>query len=213
MTTSLMELLETDLGAGSVKTAGVAVPTFNLGDDVSIEKIAHQLGLFGDSEKVAEFPPKKDDDKEDDDKKDDKKNPFAKEAAAGYGGLFETLFPTDSLGGATKVASELTKEAAAEEALGARTFDHYAERFDQRMGKLAFSWLKGWKKCDGEATNQVDNNKGQRDAGGGPINTAPHITNEIKPENGGAVVGREGSGGNVKAAAVRQHLLLSSLES
>ena len=61
MANSLMELLEGDLGAGSVKTASAV--TLTPGDDVSIEKIAQQLGLFGDSTKTAEFPPKKDDDK------------------------------------------------------------------------------------------------------------------------------------------------------
>ena len=123
------------------------------------------------------------------------------------------MFPNDALGGATKHASEMTKEAAAEEALGARTFDHYSDRFDQRIEKLAYAALSGDASGgDPEAPNHIPNDKGMRDAGGGKINTTPHVTDEIKPENSAAVVGREGAGGNVKAAAVRKHLILGMLE-
>lgn len=211
MSQTLMDLLEGDLGATKVASAA---PQLSAADDVSIEKIAAELGLFTDSDTKVASSDKKDD-KKDEDKKEDG-NPFAKKdgekcaSVEGIGGLFESLFPTDTLGGATKVAS-MSKEAAAEEALGSRTFDHYAARWDQRIEKLAMGSLLGWAKGKLQG-NRVPNDEAARSAGGGPIDTTPHITNEIKPENGGAVVGREGAGGNVKAAAFQKHLLLSQLE-
>jgi len=48
--------------------------------------------------------------------------------------LFNTLYPEDSQ--LNKTAAEVTKEAQ-EEAIGARAFEHFNERFSNRMAKVA----------------------------------------------------------------------------
>lgn len=208
---SLMELLESDLGAGETKTASQNYSP-SAGDDVSIEKIATQLGLFGSTEKVAESKEEKKEEKREEKEEHEEK----KASLTGVEGLFNALFPGDALGGTAKTASDeqITKEAADEQAVGARTYDHFAARFDQRIEKLAYAALSGDASAqhDPEAPNHLPNNKPERDAGGHAVDTTPHYTNEIKPENSKAVVGREGSGGNVKAAALRKQLLLAALQ-
>lgn len=77
------------------------------------------------------FFPKKDDKKEDK-KQDDEES--KKEASMSLENLFNTLYPEDS--DLSKTASEIEKEAM-DEAIGARAFDHFAQRFDNRITKIA----------------------------------------------------------------------------
>lgn len=194
---TLKELLESDMGA-SEKTAA-ANNTDAGADDVSIEKIALSLGLFADTEKVAE-----DDDKDDkDDKKEEKKE---EKTASTMTGLFNALFPEDAPAAAEKTASE--KVAESEEARGARTFEHFSDRFDSRIEKLATGVLSGGSvHKDAQPTNHFPNNK----APDGAINTkTTHTEDNVKAKNDAATVGHFEQ---KHASAVRKHLLLSQLES
>lgn len=115
---TLREMVEMDLGAigGAEKTAS---DNSLLTDDPEISKIAESLGLFSDGghqqqEKTA--------------------------GVHGMDSLYNELFPEDLE--LTKEASEFEKEAA-EEALGERAFDYFADRFDRRIEKLAAETLSG----------------------------------------------------------------------
>lgn len=212
---TLQELLMDDvLGSTQTKTASVAAPA---SDDASLEKIAMELGLWGDSAPAAAAPASE-------------KVAGAttsevlaaaaaaqnagepSEKVAGFGGLYSSMFPDDTLGGEVKTAEE--EKVAAEEALGARTWDHFAARFDARIEKLAYAALAGSAhKRDVEAPNHLPNNKPQRDAGGGAINTTPSVEDSVKdlhPEGGVGEYEQEHA--DHKTAAVRKQMLLAMLE-
>lgn len=192
---TLRELLEQDgfVGektASETKTAGA--------DDQSVADLAASLGLFGET-KVAEedkkedAPAKKEEEKEDEGEK-----------TASIDGLFDSLFPSEAPA-SEKTAEE--KTAAAEEARGARSFEHFADRFDARVEKLASAALQGSAYKDSQPTNHLPNNKV---TSGEKINTkSTSVQDEVKAKNDAATVGHfEQKHANV----LRKHLLLSQLE-
>lgn len=205
---TLQELLMSDV-MGSTQTKTAAAAPAQAGDDASLEKIAMELGLFSDSEAAPAAKTAAATTSEVLAAAEAAAAPAEKVASEGFGGLYESLFPDDSLGGSVKTAEE--EKIAAEEALGARTWDHFAARFDARIEKLAYAALSGSAhKGDTEAPNHIPNNKGQRDAGGGAINTTPSVEDSVKdlhPEGG---VGKYEHGH--KTAAVRKQMLLAMLD-
>lgn len=229
MAQSLQDILLADLGAGagSVKTAAAAAASAPATTgDTDIEKLAASLGLFqpttadttgaaataGAVKTAAEEEAEKK--KKEEEEKDKGKHPPFGEKMAGLevGGLYESLFG----GSPHALTAPLDKTAAAEEALGARARDYFESRFAQRVEKVAYAALSGSPhKGDSQPPNHLPDNKASRDAGGGPINTAPVIDNQITPANTGATVGKEGAGGSVnvktaEAECLRKHLLISA---
>ena len=213
---TLKDLLEGDLGAsGSTKTASAQPQQ----EPDGIDKLAMQLGLFGDvtetEEKVASDDEEKEEEKKEDEKKDEGKgeNPFAKKeasAAGAMGDLYSTIFGEDDLG-ETKTAEEV-KTAAYQEALGGRAYDHFAVRFDKRIEKIASDMASGASQDARVFPQTLPTNKGQRDGGGQKIDTTPQVQDqEMKVENSPAVVGKE-EHKTAMAAAIRKHTLLSPLE-
>lgn len=201
MGTTLKELLESDdLGAGSTKTASANATA---GDADGMDKLAMQLGLFGASEKVAEFPPKKDEEKKDDDKDED--DGEKKEASAG--GLHALLFPDSVLAdGGEKTASE--KQAAAEQRLGALAFDQFSKSFDGFIEKMASEVISGNPHGDSQPNNRLPNNK----AGGSEkIDTSPSVDNRLPAKNDAATVGHFEQK-TASAQAFRKQMLLAQLE-
>ncbi len=187
---TLQELLEGNFNDGSVKTAGVA----NVQDDAldGIDKLAMQLGLFGDEaevEKVAyEHEKEESEDKEEHEEK-----------KAGMDGLYSSFFPDDDLDG-VKVAEE-DKLAGYEEAMGAAAYDTFAERFDLRIEKLASDLLAG----------QIPNDKAHKDEHGGKIDTkSTHVEDEVKAKNDASSVGHYQQK-HAMDAAMRKALILAKL--
>lgn len=136
-----------------------------------------------------------------------------KEAQMTMSSLYDELFPEDS--GLGKVASvsdevEQTEEekvaAAYESALGARAFDYFQERVDERITKLAAEAISH----GAEHPQQLPNNKkGDNDA----IDTAPESAGDLKAENKPESVGKyEDRSSQIKAAAVRKYLIASMIE-
>lgn len=189
---TLKELLEMD-DAVSTKTA--AAPSAGA-DDAGIADLATAMGLFGETKVAAEEEKKE----EGDEKKDDE------EKTASMGGLFNALFPDESPVSSEKTAEE--KVAEAEEARGMRAFEHFSDRFDGRIEKLAAGVLTGSAYKDSQPTNHLPNNK-PADAGSGINTKSTSVQDEVKAKNDSATVGHFEQ---KHAQAMRKHLLLSQLE-
>lgn len=180
---TLKELLEGgDLGAGQYKTASADVGS---NDMDGMDKLAMQLGLFGETTKTAS---KDEHDEEHDEDEDD----HHEEKKASYGGLHDLLFPDSEIGGYEKTAFE--KEASVERAMGASAYDQFSVSFDQFVEKLAGEALSG---------AHIPNDEHH---GHGAIDTDPMHHDELAIKNDPKQVG------HVKAAAFRKHMLLSVLE-
>lgn len=202
---TLKELLEGDLGASQEKTAAVQSTI----TDESIEKIAMELGLFGDTEKVAS----EDEGSEEDKKEDEKEEETKKEASMSLDNLYGTMFPEDADLGTTKTASDdedLVKEAAEqyEEALGERAHDYFAARWEARMGKLAAEMLGGASEVDVDVPQALPTNKPAN--ANSSIDTTPVVDDEITAKNDEKQVGHVEQ--KKLAMAIRKHMLLGQLE-
>ena len=202
---SLQEILEGDLNLGGTeKIASQGVDAFE--GDSDMEKIASELGLFGDSEEVVE----------------------TEKVAAVHGidGLYNELFPEDDLS-EEKTAQEC-KVAAAEEQLGAMAYEVFAGRFDQRIEKIAADILSGDATVSAPKASisgdnpHGDSRPGQTQPGNRPsnaeqaIDTDPEVTNLLPPQSGAMVTGDEQTGESAteKAASIaafRKHLLLANM--
>lgn len=208
MGTTLKELLESnDLGAsGQTKTASAKATA---ADVDGMDKLAMQLGLFSDvstgTEKVAEFPPKKDDDKKDEKKEEKKEEDEGEKKASGS--LHALLFPDSVLGGAEKTAAE--KQAAAEQLLGGLAFDQFSKSFDGFVEKLASEVISGNPHGDSQPHNRLPNNK-PGDAASA-INTTPSVTDNVKAKNDAGTVGHFEQK-TAAAQAFRKQMLLAQLE-
>lgn len=218
-TMSLQDLVMQDL-LGSTKTAAAApAPAASVTfDDDSMAKVAMELGLFSDaepaaaagSEKVAMTTTEAIAAAEAARGTGDVAAAADKVAAAGGGftDLYGAIFPDDAPV-IEKTAEE--EKNAAEEALGARTWDHFAARFDQRIEKLAYAALSGSPhKGDSQPPNHLPDNKAQRDAGGGAIDSTPQITDSVKDTSPEGGVGKYEQ--KHASLAFRKHLLMSQLE-
>lgn len=153
----------------------------HFGSDPAMTKIARELGLD-----------------------DDEVNSNEKTAGAtNMDSLYNELFPEDSMG---KTAGQ--EKVAAEELLGARAYDYFAARMDQRITKLASESISE----DSEPVQQLDNNKPE-DADEG-IDTDPEYTDEVDAGDDERVVGHyrdDEEKMQIKAAALRKVLLMNGL--
>jgi hypothetical protein len=185
---TLEDFLNDDLGVSQSKQVEKTASA----ESDEIEKLAMEIGLVDAKTEPTSKP-----------------SVQTKEAQMSMTSIYDDLFPEDVA--LNKVASqedagEFEKLAAVEEALGAKTYDFFQERFDARITKLAEESIAQ----GSEPPQQLPNNK---KGGNSMIHTDPQIDNELPPEAGQAVVGKEESRQmQVKAAAVRKHMLLAQLE-
>lgn len=211
---TLQELLSSSFG--ETKTA--AAKGQEDGDELT--KLASELGLDGFFGKQAEEDEKEEKDEEKEDDKDDDKEE-EKSAGVSLDGLYSTLFPED--GDITVKTAEEEKNAA-EEALGARAYDHYASQWDRRMEKLASDTLTGGATIsastaahhDGPVQKDVTppqsqaNNKPADSSS--PVNTkSTSVQDEVKAKNSAETVGHFEQK-HASALALTKHLLLAQLE-
>ena len=209
---TLQELVEQDLGLGAPtneKTASDKTPVQE-GGDASLTAMAENLGLLGDQgqQKTAS------DNTEGDNAGD--QNTASNDAGDGdinseqvktasaesMDLLYNQMFPEDGGSGIPKTAEQ--EKIAEEEDLGARTYDHFAARFDERMEKMAADVLTGNATISsgtagsgaGETDNphsdsqppQASDNNKPADASS-KIDTTPTITDEVKAKNEAKTVG------------------------
>lgn len=198
----------------STKTASVKVQE----SDDALTKLAKDLHLDGFFGKVAEEDEDKGEDKAED-KEEDKEE--EKSASFNLDGLYGTLFPEDS-DISVKTAEE--EKNAAEEALGARAFDHYASQWDRRIEKIAADALTGGATIssstaahhDGPVQKDVEVPQAQADNkpsnSSAPVNTKSTTTqDEVKATNSAGTVGHFEQK-HAAALALQKHLLLAQLE-
>ena len=196
---TLQEILENDLGLGSEqeKTASQQNET----QSEEIEKLATELGLV-DSPSAEQ-----------------KEEPgLKKEAQMSLDTLYTQLFPQDAdvVSGHTKEAAVNKEAAAREEAMGEHAFDRFVEFVDGHIDKLAETLAADaeiTKESPGAPDQSLDSNEV---TDGQAVDTDPEVQDDaIKdkvPGEVGAVEQKKGPEGELKAAAVRKHLLLSQLE-
>ena len=176
---TIQEIVESDLNIEKG-----ASDSSHIDNDPNMTKIAQDLGLYSEEESVAA-------------------NNNEKTAGVSHmDSLYNQLFPEDAF---SKTASE---EKVAEEVLGARAYDYFANRMDQRILKLAEDSISQ----DSEPTQQLENNKPEY--ADEAIDTDPEYTDEVDKGDDERVVGhyedREGEM-QVKAAAMRKAILLQGL--
>ena len=191
---TLEEVLNGQLDAGQTKQVEKTASAVTETDE--IEKLAMEIGL---GESKTETSPQT--------------QSMTKEAE--MKSMYEELFPEDAAisekvasAAVATVTEDQEKVAAAEMALGARAYDHFQDRLQVRLEKLAADAISQ----GAEPPQAQPNNKS---GGNAPIDTTPQVTNELPAENGPAVVGKEENRAGamqVKAAAVRKQMLLAQLE-
>lgn len=210
---TLQDLLAASFGDNaSTKTASVNSQE----SDDALTKLAKELkfdGFFGKQAEEEEKDEKEDDDKED---KDEEKS-----ASFNLDGVYGALFPEDR-DIAVKTAEE--EKNAAEEALGARAFDHYASQWDRRIEKIAAEALTGGATIsastaahhDGPVQTDVEPPQGQANNkpadSSSAVNTkSVSIQDEVKAKNSASTVGHFEQK-HAAALALTKHLLLAQLE-
>jgi hypothetical protein len=212
MAKTLQEMLESDLGMD--KTASAVQPADGM------DKLAMELGLFGEITKTAEPVEHKEGEGDgkpmDGEKKEEKEEKGEKkEASLGLDDIYGQLFPEDAGVAVVKTAAEV-KEASVEEAVGAEAYNFYRQQMDNRTEKLAMDILQGKfaaeATADGDATAdptdkvKVPNNR----AGTGPINTTPQAQGDLGATNGPADIGAEKMV-TIKAASADQQSLMTEM--
>ena len=210
MGATLQEMLERDLGLGTEKTASAAQPADGM------DKLAMELGLFGDMTKEAEEHEKDEGEgkpmgkeEEEEEEKGEKKE------ASDLGSLYSALFGEDDVS-VVKTAEE-TKIASAEEAVGALSYDYFAQQTDNRITKLASDLATGKivvasATVDGDTTADPNDKVKQPNnrVGTGPINTTPQHQGDLGATNQHEDVGSEKMQ-TVKAASEEQMALLETM--
>lgn len=207
---TLQEILTQDLAIGATeKVASYGDPAL-----AEMDRIAEELGL----DKLAE----EGESHEEHEAGESAKKEEEEEKKASFTGIFSEMFPEDEH--LSKTAEELEK-IAAEENLGARSYEIFEDRFDRRIEKLAAEHLSGGATIsaatapDHDGPVHGDTNPPQQQKNNKPANahekidTTPSYTDEIHRGDDTRVVGHyEQKTAAVKAAALRKHLLLSQLE-
>lgn len=212
---TLQELLsQTFENNASTKTASARAQE----SDDTLTKLAKELDLDGFFGKQAEEEDKEEKDEDKGEEKDEEKE---EEKAAGVNldGLYSMMFPEDR-DIAVKTAEE--EKNAAEEALGARAFDHYSSQWDRRIEKLAADTLSGAATISAStAANptgavQRDVTPPQAQANNKPsdsssaVNTkSTSIQDEVKAKNDASTVGHFEQ--KHAGLALQKHLLLLQL--
>lgn len=177
---TIQEIVESDLNMEKG-----ASDSSHVDNDPNMTKIAQDLGLYSEDESAA--------------------NENEKTAGvSNMDSLYNELFPEDAL---DKTAGE--EKVAAEEAIGARAYDYFANRMDQRITKMASESISQ----DSEPEQQLESNKpAYADE---MIDTDPEITDEVSRGDDERVVGHyrdDESKMQQKAAAMRKAILIQSLE-
>ena len=212
---TLQELLsQTFENNSSTKTASAKTQE----SDDTLTKLAKELDLDGFFGKQAEEDEKEE---KDEDKHEDKAEEKEEEKAAGVSldGLYGMMFPEDS-DISVKTAEE--EKNAAEEALGARAFDHYSSQWDRRMEKLASDALTGGATISASTAanpsgavqrdvkppqSQADNKPADSSSA---INTkSTSVQDEVKAKNDASTVGHFEQ--KHASLALQKHLLLLQL--
>ena len=187
---TLKEMIETDFGVDNEKTASDSSSY-----DPEISKIAESLGLF-DDEDVEEQQKTAGDDSMD--------------------SLYNELFPEDEL---LYKEAGVSGDEALEEALGARSYDYFADQFDRRIEKIAAMMEADAAEASiSDGNPHGDSRPGQTqpdnhpdDADEAIDSTDPEYTDEVTKGDDNRVVGHY----EQKTAmdlAIRKHLLMSELE-
>lgn len=177
---TIQEIVESDLNMEKG-----ASDSSHIDNDPNMTKIAKDLGLFSDEDESAA------------------NNNEKIAGVSNMDSLYNELFPED---GVMKTASQ--EKVAAEEVMGARAYDYFADRMNQRIVKLAGEAISQ----DSEPEQQLDNNK--PDDADENIDTDPEYTDEVSKGDDNRVVGHYESKEQemqVKAAAIRKAVLLQGL--
>lgn len=204
---TLQELLANSFADNSVSTKTASAKTQE--SDDTLTKLAKELDLDGFFGKEAEEDDKEEAKAEDkgEDKGDDKGEGKAEEKSASFNldGIYSMMFPEDS-DIAVKTAEE--EKNAAEEALGARAFDHYATQWDRRIEKIASEALSGSVQRDVTVPQAIPDDKPANSSA--PINTkSTTVQDEVKAKNDAGTVGHFEQ--KHAALALHKHLLLLQL--
>lgn len=217
---TLQELLASSFGDNTASTKTASAKTQE--SDDSLTKLAKELDLDGFFGKQAEEDEKEEKSEDKSDDKEDKSDDKEEEKAASFNldGLYGMMFPEDS-DISVKTAEE--EKNAAEEALGARAFDHYSAQWDRRVEKLASDALTGGATISAStAANpsgavQRDVTPPQTQADDKPANSSAPINtknttvqDEVKAKNDAGTVGHFEQK-HAAALALQKHLLLNTL--
>lgn len=176
---TIQEIVESDLNMEKG-----ASDSSHIDNDPNMTKIASDLGLYSE-ESVANENEKTG-------------------GVSNMDSLYNELFPEDVL---IKSASE--EKVAEEEVLGARAYDYFADRMDQRILKLAADSISE----DSEPPQQLENNAPANT--GKMIDTDPEYTDEVDKGDDERVVGHyrdDETKMQVKAAAMRKAYLIQNLD-
>lgn len=202
---TLQELLERDFGVESeVKTASAPA-------NDEIERLAAALGIDALG-KIAE--------EEEEDEKEDK---MEEKKASGLNDLYSQLFPEDVE--INKVASEEQEKVAYEQHMGEMSYDAFADRWNQRIEKLAAEMLTGGATISSSTAAEHDGNphedvtppqsqKTNKPANAKEkIDTSAFVTDEVSAKNDARTVGHyEQKHAAVKQAALRKAFLQSMIQ-
>ena len=211
---TLQEMLASSFGETNTKTASAAK---GADSDDHMTKIAQELGLDGFFGKQAEEEEKEEHKEEEKEEKEEGE----KSASFSLDGVYSTLFPED-VDITVKTAEE--EKNAAEEALGARAYDHYASQWDRRMEKIASDALTGGATISASTAShrdgpvqkdvtppqtQADNKPGDSSS---PVNTkSTSVQDEVKAKNSAETVGHFEQK-HASALALQKHLLMAQLD-
>jgi hypothetical protein len=209
---TLQELLESDFGASHTKTASVSKRQ----NDDEIEKLAAELNLgdlFGKTSAEKEEA-----DEEEEEEKEEKKAGFS----GGLPDLYSTLFPSDE---SLTVKTAEQEKNAAEQNLGARSYDYFGAQWDRRIEKLAADVLTGGATINAstaaghDGAVQEDSTPPQAQAdnkpagAGSAINTkSTVVTDNVKAKNDDESVGHYEHKSAAMKLAMRKAFLISQLE-
>ena len=187
---TLKEMIETDFGVGSEKTAADSSSY-----DPEISQIAESLGLFGDEDSEEQQKIAGDDSMD---------------------SLYNELFPEDL---ELYKEAGVSDGEALEEALGSRSYDYFADQFDRRIEKIAAMMeAEASEASISDENPHGDSRPGQTqpdnrpdDADEAIDSTEPEYTDEVTKGDDERVVGHY----EQKTAmdlAIRKHLLMGELE-
>lgn len=133
-------------------------------------------------------------------------------------GIFNEMFPEDANLGETKTAEEI-KVAAYQETLGARSYDYFAMRFDQRLEKIAGEIMSSSDMSAAQGIMQPTERPPQavstnQDPAGdkaplNPVKATPYAIQAGAEHGAEGQVGKEEQQKIAMAWAVRKHFLKS----
>jgi hypothetical protein len=196
---TLRDMIASDFGVEEVKTASADASS-------EIDALAARYGF--DFAKTASEDKKEEEKEEKEEEKEDKVA-----SAFGLDSYFSECFPED--GALNKTAEELEK-VAYQENLGARAYDHFSARWDNRVEKLA---AECYKLANSEANVHEDPTIPQAFPTNRPsnasskIDTKPEVTDEIHSKDDARTVGHlQQKSASLHDLAMRKALILSQLE-